>query len=236
MRIPNDICRTLDIEASADQRAIKKAYALKVKQYHPEEYPEEWERIHNAYKAAMEIVSAQEMADIITPEPEIVFDRKNTVKNAVNALSDEQEREVEAVFGGIEDSVRRQMTEETIKEMRRLACMKRYRLKDWKAFFARQDILLTISQSDFLLELGNYINYRKISQKLLDLFHNQFERIMDYWEKNNILDKWYKKDILLQLKSEMDSEFNKESKFEKRVVTVVMIFLLIFLFAYEYYF
>lgn len=47
----------LGIEPTRDKRTIKKAYAQKVRQYHPEEYPEEWKKIHEAYQAAMAYAS-----------------------------------------------------------------------------------------------------------------------------------------------------------------------------------
>lgn len=40
--------RVLKIEPTENKKDIKKAYANQVKQYHPEEYPEEWKRIHDA--------------------------------------------------------------------------------------------------------------------------------------------------------------------------------------------
>lgn len=42
----------LQLEPTKDRRAIKRAYANLVKQYHPEEYPEKWQEIHEAYKIA----------------------------------------------------------------------------------------------------------------------------------------------------------------------------------------
>lgn len=45
---------TLGINATKDKKTIKKAYSALVKQYHPEEYPEEWSRLHEAYQSAME--------------------------------------------------------------------------------------------------------------------------------------------------------------------------------------
>lgn len=47
----------LGIEKDADQKTIKRAYAKLVKQYHPEEQPEEWKRIHDAYELAMKNAS-----------------------------------------------------------------------------------------------------------------------------------------------------------------------------------
>lgn len=39
----------LDIAPTDNVHEVKKAYARKIKGYHPEENPEEWERIHSAY-------------------------------------------------------------------------------------------------------------------------------------------------------------------------------------------
>lgn len=54
---------TLEIEITKDKKQIKKAYALLVKSCHPEEYPEEWEKIHEAYETAMQYAQG------LLPEP-----------------------------------------------------------------------------------------------------------------------------------------------------------------------
>ena len=46
--------RVLGIQETTDQRAIKKAYAVLARKYHPEEDPEEFKRIHQAYEEALE--------------------------------------------------------------------------------------------------------------------------------------------------------------------------------------
>lgn len=43
----------LGIEPTTDRKTIKKAYAAKVKQYHPEDCPEEWKQIKEAYETAL---------------------------------------------------------------------------------------------------------------------------------------------------------------------------------------
>ncbi|MBQ9990059.1 MAG: DnaJ domain-containing protein [Lachnospiraceae bacterium] len=43
----------LGIKPTSDQKAIKKAYAAKVKEYHPEEHPDAWAKIREAYEAAL---------------------------------------------------------------------------------------------------------------------------------------------------------------------------------------
>lgn len=44
----------MEIEPTADKIAIQRAYAQLEKKYHQEEQPEEWQRIHDAYEAAMD--------------------------------------------------------------------------------------------------------------------------------------------------------------------------------------
>lgn len=50
----------LGIEVTRDKRAIKKAYASLAKQYHPEEHPAEWTKIHEAYQTAMEFAQTSQ--------------------------------------------------------------------------------------------------------------------------------------------------------------------------------
>lgn len=48
-----DAFEQLQLEPTTDKKAIKKAYAALVKEYHPEEFPEEWQLIHSAYEIAI---------------------------------------------------------------------------------------------------------------------------------------------------------------------------------------
>ena len=50
-----NVFRILEIEPTTDKKEIKRAYARLVKRYHPEEFPEEWEKIHDAYEQALKI-------------------------------------------------------------------------------------------------------------------------------------------------------------------------------------
>lgn len=58
----------LGIEKTADRKTIKRAYAKLVKQYHPEEQPEEWKRIHDAYEYAMKSASEPKQKPSAVPE------------------------------------------------------------------------------------------------------------------------------------------------------------------------
>lgn len=82
----------LGIEKDADKKTIKHAYAKLVKQYHPEEQPEEWKRIHDAYELAIKIASGQQQ------------------KTAVPVLTESQEQEQEMVLTDLVKNVEQKET------------------------------------------------------------------------------------------------------------------------------
>lgn len=43
----------LGIEPTTEKKTIKRAYAAKSREFHPEEHPEEFQRIHDAYEEAL---------------------------------------------------------------------------------------------------------------------------------------------------------------------------------------
>ena len=43
----------LGIEPTTEKKKIKRAYAAKSREFHPEEHPEEFQRIHDAYEEAL---------------------------------------------------------------------------------------------------------------------------------------------------------------------------------------
>ena len=64
-----NVFRILEIEPTNDKKEIKKAYAGLVKRYHPEEFPEEWKKIHDAYELAMKM--AEHVQPKMSPEPPV---------------------------------------------------------------------------------------------------------------------------------------------------------------------
>ena len=69
--------RILDIPPTRDKKIIKKAYAVKTRQYHPEEYPQQWSAVRSAYEAALTYVDSSEykgenqVSQSLSPEKEI---------------------------------------------------------------------------------------------------------------------------------------------------------------------
>ena len=62
-----NIWEWLDIPPSTDIAKIKSAYARQAKIYHPEEHPEEFKALQNAYKTALRIAKSQGTATYVTP-------------------------------------------------------------------------------------------------------------------------------------------------------------------------
>lgn len=54
-----DLWKVLGIEPTGDRRAIKKAYAEKVRLFHPEEHPEEFQLLRRAYEAALDYAAGK---------------------------------------------------------------------------------------------------------------------------------------------------------------------------------
>lgn len=166
----DDIYEILGIDRNADTRTIKKAYARLVKQYHPEENPKEWERIHDAYELAIRFASGrtkrsrmisgsseygslkQELPqDSIVPigAPECGYQAPHQIQT----LSAERRNEPEDVFGSLEQIISKQRENEkkakrekwedvgkAIQEMKRLAARKNFDLKEWEALFGTDDL------------------------------------------------------------------------------------------------
>ncbi len=66
----------LEIDFTIDKQTIKKAYAKQAKKYHPEENPEEFKQLRNAYKTAMEFVSSSIVRESFIMADEAAADAK----------------------------------------------------------------------------------------------------------------------------------------------------------------
>ena len=81
-----DIWKILGIERTNDTKIIKKAYAEKAREVHPEEHPEEFQKLHNAYVDAMNYAKnmrVTKLKDAVIVETNIVekMEPKQSKKN-----------------------------------------------------------------------------------------------------------------------------------------------------------
>lgn len=88
----------LGIEPTEDSRAIKKAYARQIAKYHPEEFPEQFQKIHEAYERALELIKIKEIPEqnVDVPEPEHGQEQEKGGKAAqISALAEKYARQAE---------------------------------------------------------------------------------------------------------------------------------------------
>ena len=74
-----DIWEWLGIPPSTDIAKIKSAYARQAKIYHPEEHPEEFKALQNAYKIALRLAKSQGTVTYVMPVSNLTEDEKKEV-------------------------------------------------------------------------------------------------------------------------------------------------------------
>lgn len=104
-----DIWKILDINPTRDLKAIKKAYARLSVKYHPEEHPEEFRQLNDAYKAAVKYAKGSLTAQTIPgPSPASVFPVSENEKNIPNQAQEKDEPDFEQLIEQGQKKLRRQ--------------------------------------------------------------------------------------------------------------------------------
>lgn len=86
-----DAFEILQIESTDDKRVIRRAYAALVRQYHPEEHPEEWQRIHDAYEIALKNAERNVYSEERTAETEVYDYTAPSTDNAGEKPEEDEE-------------------------------------------------------------------------------------------------------------------------------------------------
>lgn len=162
----------LGIEQTTDKKAIKKAYALLVKQYHPEEFPEEWKQIHDAFLAAMQYAKGAFESRIEEPQ-----------KSSLHPDSSYEKGTYDDTFGGIQEGIREREQsnfEEACKELKKLSGLSGYRsYRRWKQFFS-SDSFKEVSE-EILLVMLEILQIHNPGRKAAELIKNTMEDLIrDY--------------------------------------------------------
>ena len=103
----SDFWEILEIEPTTDISVIKRAYAALAKKYHPEQYPEEFLNLRNAYEAAMDYAASgngtffarsEAQNAVISPQKtektNIEETHKTELKEEINEQEQEEEQEL----------------------------------------------------------------------------------------------------------------------------------------------
>ena len=210
-----NVFQILEIEPTNDKKEIKKAYAKLVKRYHPEEYPEEWKKIHDAYELALKIAQYVQPTLPKPPEPEMKESTGEQLKKKPPVLEKkpetggewkEQEKEkqaddtdkeqIESLFQDIgkfskeqqkqKEEAQRKVLEKAVEALKQMAAKKRLNQKEWEAFFQKEDMLPIFSMGEFLYQLGECFTNKAIDIKLYRFLTEQLVRVEQYRKDENM--------------------------------------------------
>lgn len=195
-----NVFRILEIEPTTDKKEIKRAYARLVKRYHPEEFPEEWEKIHDAYEQALKIAEyGKPPMAAEPPEPsrqmEVpklpVREEEPEVELPVQEKHSEAEsQEMDALFDNIGEMARekqhqdkeafKRRVQEVMNDFREISGENELDIKEWEVFFAQETRLPYICTREFLEMLGDCFENRTIEYEMYSFLKKQLTVITEY--------------------------------------------------------
>lgn len=202
-----DIYQVLGISPTRDKKIIRKAYAGLIRKYHPEEHPEKWKEIHDAYTIAMqradedqplheEQKSEQEEQKPQREEQKPQQQEQNPQeKNAeVRRKSENRKGETkqpeEDLFGNLEElseTAKKEQQEErqrqlkaAIEQLNTLCEPKKLQFLQWQEFFGKEEYQWAVRQGEFLYELANRLRGHVMGRRLYRFLLDQIQTIENY--------------------------------------------------------
>ena len=174
--------KILGIEATDQIKEIKRAYAKRSKEIHPEDHPEEFMQLHNAYEQAMAFAKHEEKQSSFIPSDIIKVSPVETNEDASNDF------DFNTIFKQSEHLQKqqiKQLRDHVFHELCVLLKNKSATLDDW-LHFIEQDSFYYISSNDdeFLEQLCTYIKKHKLSMLSTRVLHRFFSELSQYDESS----------------------------------------------------
>lgn len=203
-----DIYQVLGISPTRDKKIIRKAYAGLIRKYHPEEYPEKWKEIHDAYTIAMQRADQEEVPAVSISKPKNEEQKPQheeqtpqqqeqnpQEKNAeVRRKSENRKGETkqpeEDLFGNLEkltETAKKEQQEErqrqlktAIEQLNMLCEPKKLQFLQWQEFFGKEEYQWAVRQGEFLYELANRLRGHVMGRRLYRFLLDQIQTIENY--------------------------------------------------------
>lgn len=189
-------CQILGVDAQADRRVIREAYARLSKQYHPEEHPEEFQQLHDAYETLLRGAGTRS-EPMEQPEPDAPRFR-STASNAsfhteeserFSQNTDSQTRQEREPLN-FDESVRiaQQKEQEQIHQTVLKAAAEirillqpqyQYKLKLFRQFFQNKEYQTALKTSEFMGIFASELKRVKLKGIIYDF-------IIDYYHLKNV--------------------------------------------------
>ena len=195
-----NIYQVLGISPTKDKKVIRKAYAGLIRKYHPEEHPEKWKEIHDAYTMAMQRADEDQPLheeqklhrEEQKPQQQ---EQKPQEKNAeVRRKSENRKGETkqpeEDLFGNLEElseTAKKEQQEErqrqlnaAIEQLNTLCEPKKLQFLQWQEFFGKEEYQWAVRQGEFLYELANRLRGHVMGRRLYRFLIDQIQTIENY--------------------------------------------------------
>lgn len=195
-RIEN-VFRVLQLEPTTDKRTIKRAYANLVKQYHPEEHPDEWKEIHDAYKIAESYAEDSQTTKWKTleevskeAEQEIEVKKKRSVFSYTPIEQEEEENLLSYIENQLDEREERReahiayMREKALCEIKTMKSV--YELYKWEAYFKKYAIEYLCCK-EIMAEWEKIVTDMSYDEKLINYFQARLDEIKNFSQKYGII-------------------------------------------------
>lgn len=200
----------LQIEPTRDLKKIKHAYAVLTKQYHPEDDPEKFEEIQEAYQKAIVYAkdNSQAAINMNIPLPDNkgkTFETEEIIGSQDDETPDDY---YENLFEGHKEEMQDKIKEQGMFFKHKISFLvansELGTLNAWRDVLRREEFKLAVYDPSFICELTNYLkDYGVPVEILFEIYYyfikNKKERD---WDDNDIqlnkffLDIFYKKHYL----------------------------------------
>lgn len=225
----------LGLEEGADRKAVKRAYAQKVKACHPEENPEGWKRLHDAYEAALGRAVGQGDERIL---PDMARSRK-AQEEAVTESVGKQDLGAgssgaaeSSDSGGVEFDQISQFAQELRKEREletqelALRCeaveelqglfnrfavnSRKLKTVPWEKFFTKKRYAPVFVLDSFLSMLGEMFDNRSVAKEWRDYFEQVIGRIDEMRMDAGIVSEGAEKeDAVTRLRNRLNAAYGR---------------------------
>ncbi len=177
------IWEELGIERTDNAREIKKAYAAKLKFVHPEEHPEEFQKLHEAYCIALNLAKTKarpHKSDAEIPQINITVDETDKTPPEFDF-----DKEISDYNNQIAESAQ-ERTQDVIRRMEELYSKKGFVSKEeWFELFNSYDVRLIKKQPVFIDALYTFLKTHFVYESLAVAVFDAFANGNELWDEDD---------------------------------------------------
>ncbi len=191
--------RVLEIAPTTDKKAIKRAYAVLSRKSHPEEHPQKWKEIHDAYKIVINYADneAEDGKIFVFGEQDFRENDCETPEDVTDiASNDNEQQDMKQLFENIEklsEESKIKALEENkaqltlaMQELYALRGKRKQTVDDWQKIFSNEAYRWAIGQDAFLTDVGRAVEGVEISREVYQYLQQQLNCIKQYRQNSQI--------------------------------------------------